>query len=696
VEENIMSQQDQPVSGLYHDTNTGNELRLDVDWNFPQMMASGTFNNSVDSTHWIAKQTPSGPLTWEGAVIFRHPADAQLPFNAVKIAVTGNSCSGNLKASVTFSGLGTLETTVEYVYKSPYYHPVEFEFDVVEGTEEVTSIETHSHPNRPDTLPDETLTIEEVYRRAGFNVSVSTHPDNVVPLSLATDAGEPLEEQELWDDNELHDAMQTYWSRFEDRAQWAMWVIYASLHEADEPNIFNPDPQPEDLGGIMFDDIGPNHRQGTSIFTDSFIKFPPADDLAPDAWVRRMRFWTAVHEMGHAFNLAHSWQKHLGKSWILPLVSDPEARSFMNYPGAVTGGQEAFFADFEFRFIDQELNFMRHAPEAFVQMGNADWFDNHGFRRFKTFPSPPLNLELRVNRDPALFQFLEPITIELKLKNVSREPQLVDEHILSDLEEMTVIVKKDGRPARQFVPFARYCWESRKSVLMPGKAAYQSLFISAGRNGWDLAEPGYYNIQIALHLDDEDIVSNPLRLRVAPPTDYDEEFLAQDFFGDEVGRVMALDGSLFLTKGNDILREAAERFPDHRVAMHARIALGAPLARPFKQLQLDDVRESMKSACLAGGKIVVKPIDEKGGEAELKDALLTDASTAAESLGHVDFKYYAEMFSDFLAKLGNIQDAAKVLDVVHKTLSQRGVLKTVLDEVTARRESYTGGRKKKK
>jgi hypothetical protein len=133
---------------------------------------------------------------------------------------------------------------------------------------------------------------------------------------------------------EMHDAMQLHWSRFADRAQWAMWVFYASLHETGT-----------DLGGIMFDDLGPNHRQGTALFVDSFIAQPPPGDPAPAAWVDRMRFWTAVHELGHAFNLAHSWQKSLGTGWV-PLADQPEARSFMNYPYAVRGGQEAVFASF--------------------------------------------------------------------------------------------------------------------------------------------------------------------------------------------------------------------------------------------------------------------------------------------------------------------------------------------------------------
>jgi hypothetical protein len=134
----------------------------------------------------------------------------------------------------------------------------------------------------------------------------------------------------------------------------------------------------------MFDDIGPNHRQGTAIFTDSFIQDVPAGDPNPAAWRQRMVFWTVVHEMGHAFNLAHSWQKALGfplvtgNPWI-PLTNQPEARSFMNYPFNVSGGESAFFSDFRLRFSDEELIFMRHAPRRFVQVGNSDWFVNHAF-----------------------------------------------------------------------------------------------------------------------------------------------------------------------------------------------------------------------------------------------------------------------------------------------------------------------------
>jgi hypothetical protein len=183
----------------------------------------------------------------------------------------------------------------------------------------------------------------------------------------------------------------------------------------------------------MFDDIGPNHRQGTSIFIDSFISQPPAGDPNPAAWVDRTLFWTTCHEMGHAFNLAHSWQKSLGAPfgipWI-PLLDEPEARSFMNYIDAVNGDQLAFFSDFAYRFSDQELLFMRHAPEQPVRMGDADWFDHHGFQEASVSAAPAFDLTLRANRDAPGFEHMEPVILELKLKNITSDPKIVDRRLL--------------------------------------------------------------------------------------------------------------------------------------------------------------------------------------------------------------------------------------------------------------------------
>jgi hypothetical protein len=631
------------------------------------MVASGTIRGFLFSrTHWIANLTASGANSWTGTIWYKDGDVASFPYTDMQIQVTRSWFPNQRSATVTLSGGGGPSRVRIFKFKSPYFHPVDFEFDCATGETATISVNTCAHPNRPASLACETLTVQEVYERAGFDVTTS--PGGPVPLAGAGPNAK-------WSDQEMHDAMQTYWSRFASTAQWAMWVFFASLHEMGTG-----------LGGIMFDDIGPNHRQGTSIFNDSFISNPPAGDPNPPAWVQRMLFWTACHEMGHSFNLAHSWQKSLGTPWI-PLANEPEARSFMNYPYNVSGGQTAFFADFEYRFSDGELLFMRHAPARFVQMGNADWFDHHGFQEANVSPEPTLKLELRVNRERAIFEFMEPVTLELKLTNISSQPQLVDENLLSMADCVTAILKKDGKPARQFIPYVQYCWLPGKRALVPGESVYESLFVSAGRNGWDMAEPGNYTVQVALRVDDEDIVSNPLQVRVAPPRGYEEELLAQDFFSDDIGRITAFGGSRFFVKCNDVLREVAEKLSDRRVAFHASLALGNGVMREYKQL-VEDLKEPRKQLG-----IQILPGQPEEARQLLAAALTAQTASAVESFGHIDFKRHVDRLSDWLAQQGAIEEAVKSQDALYQTMStrqvhRRKVLDRVVQEIKERRDSY--------
>ena len=256
------------------------ELRLDVDGRYPQMMASGThYGVLAKRVHWIARLTASGPNAWTGSIWFKDGDVASFPYTMVEITTTATLLSSQRKAVVRFSGGGTSVRTRTLAFKSPYFRQVEFEFDCATGVTATTHIGTHDHPNRPATLPGETLTIEEV---SAGNFALYLKPD----AATAARAG--------------------YVSlRFAGKAQWSLWVFFARLHE-----------QGTSLGGIMFDDIGPNHRQGTAIFNESFISTAPTGDAKPAAWVERMRFWTACHEMGHAFNLAHSWQKQHPPDWV--------------------------------------------------------------------------------------------------------------------------------------------------------------------------------------------------------------------------------------------------------------------------------------------------------------------------------------------------------------------------------------------
>ncbi|WP_420540400.1 hypothetical protein ACN92M_26490 (plasmid) [Paenibacillus polymyxa] len=660
-----------PISGLYtwNDQQVREELRLDVDGRYPQMVASGTtiFNFST-TIHWIAKLTADGPNVWKGIIKnYGNP----FPYTTVQIQVTQSAFPGQRKAKVAFFAGNQSDRSITYRFESPYFHSVEFEFDAEEGTTPVTTFQTNSLDNRPPTLPNETLTIPEVFKRAGFDVRLSQGVSTVPQIDAGTDT--------KWSYQELNDAMQVHWSHYSNKPNWSLWTFFAASESRERGHS---------LGGIMFDIEGTNHRQGTAIFNNSFISDPPQDGSNPSAWVQRMRFWCACHEMGHAFNLAHSWEKNLGSSWISPnggpLRAEPTALSFMNYPyKPEVGGVKKFFERFEYRFSDQELLFMRHAPERFVQMGNTDWGINHGAEQFnKNIDHHAFNLELRVNRDEASYESMEPVVVEIKLTNISEEPQLVKNHLLSDLNEMTVIVKRDGKQGKRLQPYAQYCWKLENKVMMPGESIYDSIFASVGKNGWLIADPGYYTIQVILPIDGKHVISNVLKIRVAPPIGYDQQYIAQDFFSDEVGQILAFDGSRYLEKGNDTLREVTEKLSDHAVALHAHIALAKPLAFDYKILDFTEDAEAPR------GKIKVLSAQPDEARKQFTAALTQKRQQSATTLTHIDYNEYMRTYSKFLATQGENNGAAEVQSILHQTLAERNVLDRVLQEIENRRLRY--------
>lgn len=637
-------------------------LRLDVDGLYPQMTASGDIRTWLAGRiHWIANLSKVGANTYQGNIFFKHGDVSLLPHTTVRITASRSMFPGQQQAKATFSGAGR-KMTRTYAYVSPAFRPVELEFDCVQGTVAATSVKTHDHPNRPANLPQETLTLERVFERAGFDVAKSGG-DSIIPLAAAGP-------NETWSNQEMHDAMQVHWSRFANKPQWSLWTLFAARHDMGTS-----------LGGIMFDSIGPNHRQGTAVFIDSFISQAPAGEANPAAWVRRMRFWTAAHEMGHSFNLAHSWQKSLGTPWV-PLPNEPEARSFMNYPYFVAGGQEAFFGDFAYRFSDAELLFMRHAPERFVQMGNADWFDNHGFEQAAEQVGNALTLEVRMHRDRARLAFLEPLNLEVKLTNSGESPLIVDAARLRSLDSVTLITKRERDPARLYLPFARFCLAPEPTVLQPGESLYAALEPSAGLEGWDVGEPGRYVAQVALHLDGVDLVSNELHFRVAPPRSYDEQDVAQEYFTEDVARILAFDGSRVLTDGNDVLAELRERCPENPAALHAAHALAAPMLQQGKVLTVPDGAEG-RTLGETTAEFRQTTADPSEAKRLMDEALIADVDASADAFGHIPYKEHVDDYAKALAEEGDTEHAAHVQDRLHACLSDRRVLPRVLEEIEA-------------
>ena len=349
----------------------------------------------------------------------------------------------------------------------------------------------------------------------------------------------------------------------------------------------------------------------------------------------------------------------------------------MNYPFNVAGGQASFFSNFRFRFSDQELVFMRHAPRRFVQMGNSNWFVNHGFEAPEALMGPKnWTLEIRPNREVNEYDFMEPVRLELKLTNASGEPRSIEPDLLTDGKHIAVFVGREGGNTKPWNPFVTKCHETHYETLAPGASIYGAHLIGASTSGWLIDEPGFYKVQAAVDLGGEIVVSNVLRLFVAPPVSNEESKLAPDYFSEEVGRVIAFEGAPELAAATDTLREVAERCPENPAAKHASVTVSMPLLRDYKRLEAGADRSELA--------IKGTSADVEAAAKVQMEALVKAPDAAAETIGHIDYFADLERLASALEGAGDEKGAIKVLKSSIATMQRRGVIEWVVKEAESK------------
>ena len=601
------------VSGTYVNENTNHnphvifatldydEVRLDVDGWFPQMVASGSHYPLVSvirkPTHWVASVKAVGDDIWQGQILQVWGNTNQMPHKSVRIHVP-NKAVLSPRMTITFEG-GDVPPVTRYLrFATPYFRQVEVEFDAVADTPQVTSVATCAHPDHPKDLRCETLTFETVWDRAGVEIRQSPRR-STVPLA---DAGA----DQAWQDAELLAAMRTYWSAYSDAPRWAIWVLFAGTGRTDT------------VMGSMFDLTDANQRQGVGIFNDAFERNIPSSFQQRPEHMRRERFFGLVHESGHCFNLHHAWRGY-NPAWQWPFFDSAEGTAtFMNYPDI------SFYSRFRYEFHDSDLRFVRHAPEFLVEMGDERFYKGADEFGREADLSGPWSLQVDLPRRRGVFEFLEPISVRITLRNTSQHPQIIDEAVLEDADHLLVLIRRnDCDTVRPWRPFARHCYLPRPRVVEPGGSLSATFFVGAGLDGWYLAEPGGYTVQAILGAHDVVVAAPPARLRIASGCTMDDELIAQELFTKDVGRAFAFGVSHAIEAPAAILREVLERRPDCAVARHAALALAEAWKRD--QRVLDTSGETRRFNRVAAR------VDE--ARRLLTRALLDDVDEAARCFG---------------------------------------------------------------
>ncbi|MPY99307.1 MAG: hypothetical protein GEU97_15145 [Actinophytocola sp.] len=224
------------------------------------------------------------------------------------------------------------------MWESTAFRTVELEEDCEAGVAPFRTYDTRSLPSGGT---GRTLSVAGAYSEAGVQM-LDTGGGN----TITTPSGY------LWTNASLHHAMQAHFSRWQEQPQYKVWLLHARAHEFGVG-----------LRGIMFDQQG-LQRQGCASFYQAIS--------SGSAQNQREQLYVNVHELGHCFNLFHSFHKSYMNP---PLPNRPGALSWMNYPqnynpgGGAPSGASAFWAAFGFEFDALELAHLRHGFRNDLIMG---------------------------------------------------------------------------------------------------------------------------------------------------------------------------------------------------------------------------------------------------------------------------------------------------------------------------------------
>lgn len=672
---------EQALAELFPTTFTTIRLHIDIDATDPLDVVSGTVNRwsrfslASSAAHFIGQVASNTAISGGRSLVvegfsFTWPRTGK-EIDRLEISLTGIL---NPVARATFfcASDATIFGPYDIPRSSQYFREVEFEIDREDHARTVEPYNTHTHPDRPADLPESNLTIKTAYARAGIKVDYSAEAD-IIATAGPGEGG--------WTNAELHQAMEDHWSAFANESQWKLWVFLGEHHANDS------------YAGIMFDSETPLPgdvtRQGTAVFTESNWLFGATGDFASDNTspaeaIQRELFFTTVHEIGHAFNLAHSWQKTLaapyGSPWPPPdwapaMTDDDQGLSWMNYPWRAdedpvnTYRAKWFYDRFMFRFLDSENLFLRHAPEEFVQMGNETWFVNHGLAD-ESRVNRALSLTIRSLRDS--LELGEPVFVELRLKNVSNKA--IQAHGLLDPAAGFVQIAVTG-PDGTKLPFLAPIHTDRNSApktIEPGGAIYESIQLTVGKMGFYFRKPGPYRIEACFTNFDGTQAAAVVQLWVKPAS-FDDERVISTLYDGRVARVLYFGGARKMEDVNEKLEWVMTKLsPKHPARLYLASCLAMPLAKNWKSLP-------------RGAKKVVLLEPHHARAEKLLAPAMEHPALLADTLGHIRAGEVTDIYARSAAGAGKaalaVEAKRNLLALFRKRKVVEPVLKQLEDEL---------------
>jgi len=419
-------------------------------------------------------------------------------------------------------------------------------------------------------------------------------------------------------------------------------------------------------------------RQGAVIFTEDPYYFDihgpyPTSNPPAAAAVKRELFFTLVHEIGHLFNLTHSYEKTVAREWKAPtwmrVENRPAARSWMNYPeraSGLGGNAKPFYDEFRFRFDDQEHLFLRHAPGKFIVMGGENWGENSA-RAF--FDELDARLHLRLSALKPVYQLGEFPVLELRLKNIGAEPVLVDGNLDITGDAIEVVVLGPDSVRRAVLPALVYWKAPSVQMLAPGASLYRAIDLAFSKGGQPISRPGWHRVEVVYTNCDGKKAVAYCRIFVAPPDHVDDWGVINALLTSDVGRFLYFAGSRSMAETDQRLKWYIKKLgPHHPVATRLIVARALPYQRSERRLRIDDKRLKWEDGA---PEWVMHKLDP----------ILANLKEAARSFSHIRLRHLVDVYADCATQINKRKKALKVQHKLLRLLTERRAPQKIIMEL---------------
>jgi hypothetical protein len=617
-----------PVSGRYRGTLGAFqlELRVDVDRTRPlNRLSADFFQVSGGTTSYFGSFTVNSPTVSVTAtqVVVRGLGTFSFSagFPVVQVTIPRRTIL-QPQASATVQFFTTSESpgaTYTCAFESIYFRTVRIETDRVSDV--ITPVfSSYNTGSLPSGGAARNLSVVSAYAEAGVQM-IPTAGSDVINIS---EAGADAK----WSNAELHAAMQKHFTLWKDVEQWAVWLLVAQNHEMG-PGLY----------GIMFDQQG-KQRQGCAVFHNG-IGGTTADKL-------RLQLYTYVHELGHCFNLLHSWQKQYATP---PVPNRPNSLSWMNYPwNYPSGGATAFWNQFAFQFDNEEVVHLRHAFRKNIIMGGSNFAVGSALGRDVMADNirDESGLALSISTHQSSFALGEPVVLQIALGTTDTRGKRVHTWLHPNCGMVKVIISKPSGELVAYEPLIDLLVGGQETTLTTDKPITDSAYIGFGKDGFYFGQPGHYRIRASYAaLDGSEVLSDILTVRVRYPVTAAEESIADLFMGDEQGTLLYLLGSddESLQRGNEAFDEMLEKHGKHPMANYVRLIKGINAGRDFKTVNTDN-QVGIRQAQLN------------------ESAALLTAVADSQALDSVSTQMTLATLADVQTRSGNEAAAKKTLDTL--------------------------------